>query len=55
MTETSAMYSSFSDLCIIFGDVIGVAFESGYKNNTGIQSKSVHFRDIKEPYTGTNK
>lgn len=55
MTETSGMYSSYSDLCIVSGDVIGVAFESGYKNNTGIQFKSVHFSDIKEPYTGTNK
>lgn len=54
-TTTYDMYSSYSDLVIVGGDVIGVVYEAGYKNNYGIRFKSFGIDEIKEPYTGQNK
>ena len=51
----SDMYSSYSDLMIVKDDIIGVAYEAGYKNSYGIRFKSFHYKDIKEPYTGKDK
>lgn len=50
-----SMYSSYSDISVVKDDVIGVAFEAGYKNGQGISFKSFHLSDIKEIYTGKNK
>lgn len=49
------MYSAYSDLVVINDELIGVAYESGYKYNGGILFKSFRMTDINLPYTGEEK
>jgi sialidase-1 len=46
-----AMYSAYSDLCIVKDDIIGIAYESGYKNSAGIKFRSIRKKEISTPYT----
>ena len=45
------MYSAYSDLCIVRDDIIGIAYESGYRNTAGIKFRSIRKKDISTPYT----
>ena len=45
------MYCSYSDLVTMSKEVIGVAYEAGYKNGQGILFKTFKYSDITEDYT----
>ena len=48
--STSDMYSSYSDLVLLGGTKIGVAYEAGYQNNLGILFRSFEYSEINKPY-----
>ena len=47
---SSDMYSSYSDLVLLDGGKIGVAYEAGYQNNQGILFRSFDYTAITTPY-----
>ncbi|MBR6212588.1 MAG: exo-alpha-sialidase [Bacteroidales bacterium] len=49
------MYSSYSDLTVVKDDIIGIAYEAGYKNSAGILFKSIRIKEITALYTAQDK